>query len=142
MRIRLGKLLMLGGLVAGAMVVAKKVRGGGSAYEDDEIDSAEGEGTFGERGAEAPEQQMSIAETRTDVTPEELAMAARVETSMGAIREVFPTISEDEIKDSEGDLDKLADVIAGKVQQPREQVKQRLEGILASETPRPSFPAQ
>ena len=130
--------VLLGGL--GAVVMLR--RRGGSNYEWDDIDSA-GEGdAFGDRPADAPEQLWSAAETRTDVTPEQLSMAARVETSWEDIKTAWPTLSLDDVRKADGDLDRLSDMIAGKVRQPREQVLERLNGIIAQDTPMPSFPAQ
>jgi hypothetical protein len=68
-------------------------------------------------------------------------MAARVETSWDRIHEVWPALTLDEIRPAEGDLDKLADLIAKKADQPRDEVRSRLEAIIEEETPRPSFPA-
>lgn len=127
---------LLGGIV-GTVIARKKMS---SSYDDDDIDSA-GMGDFGYRAADAPEQQAAPAETRTDVTVEELSMAARVGASAGAIREVWPSLSEDEINAAEGDLDRLAGSIAEKTEQPRGDVRRRLDEIVARETPRPSYPA-
>ena len=69
-------------------------------------------------------------------------MAARVETSWSRIHEVWPALTLDDIRPAEGDLDKLSGLIAEKVEQPRDEVRDRLEQILAEETPTPSFPAQ
>ncbi len=135
------KKLLIGGLVLGGLAGAVIVRRrSSSGYEDDAIDAAGQGDTFGERGGNAPEQKWAPAETRTDVTAEELAMAARVEASFDSIRTVWPSLTLNEIRKVEGDLDRLAGLIAEKVEQPREQVRQRLEGILAQETPRSSYP--
>ena len=133
------KWLLIGG-VLGSIGAVVAMRRRGSSYENDEIDSA-GEGEFGERDASAPAQQGAPAETRTDTTPEKLAMAARIETSFDAIRQVWPLITLDEVRQADGDLDRLAGLIAEKAEQPREQVRQRLDGIIAQETPRTSYPA-
>lgn len=134
---------LIGGLIAGGLAsVILLRRRGGSGYEWDDIDAA-GEGdTFGERDATAPEQRWAPAETKHDVTVEELSMAARVETSWDAIHTVWPSLTLEEIRPAEGDLDRLAGLIAEKVEQPRDEVRERLEGIIAQETPRPSYPAQ
>lgn len=133
------KRLLIGGVVAGAVTawIMKRRRSG---YDEDEIDSAD-YGDFGSRGAPAPEQKWAPAETRHDVTPEALSTAARVETSMEAIRSAFPSVSEEDIKAVEGDLDRLAGLIAEKGGGPRAQVRERLDGILAEQTPNPSYPA-
>ena len=68
-------------------------------------------------------------------------MASRVETSWDAIQTVWPTLTLDEIREVEGSLDRLAELIAEKVGQPRDQVRQRLEDIIAQETPSSSYPA-
>jgi hypothetical protein len=139
----LRKKWLLGGLIAGGLASVMLLRRkGGSGYEDDEIDAAGQGDTFGDREADAPEQRWAPAETRQDVTVEELSMAARVETSWETIQSVWPVLTLEDIRPAEGDLDRLAGLIAEKVEQPREQVRERLEGILAQETPRPSFPAQ
>jgi hypothetical protein len=135
------KALLIGGLALGgtaAFVAWNKLR---APYEEEEIDSS-GAGDFGERGAEAPEQRWAPATTRTDVTVEELSTAARVETGFPAIHEVWPSLTLDELRPAEGDLEKLAELIAGKVEQPRAQVRGRLDEIIGAETPRPSYPAQ
>jgi hypothetical protein len=129
--------LVLGGIAA-AVVARRRGRGG---YEDDEIDAAGQGDTFGERDGDAPEQRWAPAQTETGVTPEELSMAARVETSFPAIQTVWPTLTLDHIRPAEGDLDRLADMIAEKVSQPRDDVRRRLDGIIAQETPDPSYPA-
>jgi hypothetical protein len=127
---------LIGGLVLGgiATVLAARRRGKGG-YDEDEIDAA-GEGdTFGERDGAAP------AQTETGATAEALSMTARVETAWPAIQNVWPSLSLDDLRPAEGDLDRLADTIAAKVSQPRDEVRQRLEGIIAQETPDPSYPA-
>jgi hypothetical protein len=132
---------LFGGLVVGGVlgtIFARKKMS--SSYEDDEIDAA-GAGEFGYRAPSAPEQQAAPAETRTDVTVEELSMAARIGASAPAIHEAWPSLSEDEINDTEGDLDRLTGRIAEKTEQPHEEVRRRLDEILARETPRPSYPA-
>jgi hypothetical protein len=139
----MNKKWLIGGLVLGGIATAIVLRRrGDSGYDDDLIDAGGQGDTFGERDASAPEQRWSIAETAKGVTPEELSMAARVETSWPAIQQVWPTLDLHEIRKAEGDLDRLAGLIAEKVEQPRDQVRERLEGIIAQETPNPSFPAQ
>ncbi len=135
------KAWLIGGLVlggVGAVVAWRRLTSSG--YNDDDIDFAGEDGAFGERGT-PPEEVLSPAHTRTDVTAEELSMAARVETSWEDIHTVWPSLTLDEIRKAEGDLDRLAGLIAEKVEQPRDEVKQRLEGIIAQDTPDPSFPA-
>lgn len=134
---------LLGGLIAGGLAsIVLLRRKGGSHYDADDIDAAGQGDTFGDRVADAPEQRWAPAETQPNVTVEELSMAARVETSWEAIRTVWPTLTLDDIRPAEGDLDRLAGLIAGKMEQPQDEVRQRLEDILAQETPRPSYPAQ
>jgi uncharacterized protein YjbJ (UPF0337 family) len=128
--------LVLGG-VLGTIFARKKMSSG---YDDDDIDEA-GSGEFGYRAPDAPAQQAAPAETRTDVTVEELSMAARIGASAQAIREAWPSLSEDEINATEGDLDSLTGRIAERTEQSREEVRRRLDEILARETPRPSYPA-
>jgi uncharacterized protein YjbJ (UPF0337 family) len=137
------KTWLLGGLIAGgiASVIVMR-RKSGSSYDDDWIDAAGGGDMFGDRDAGAPEQRWAPVQTEKGVTAEELSMAARVETSWSRIHEVWPTLTLDEIRPAEGDLDKLSGLIAKKVEQPRDEVRDRLEQILAEETPLPSFPAQ
>ena len=134
------KKLLIGGAILGgvAAFVLRKRRGSG--YDDDEIDSAD-YGDFGDRGAPAPEQQMATAETRHDTTPEELSTAARVETSLEDIRAAFPGVSDADVKSAEGDLDRLAGLIAEKTGGERGQVRQRLQAIIDTDTPDPSYPA-
>jgi hypothetical protein len=60
---------------------------------------------------------------------------------VGAIREVWPALSEEEINGAEGDLERLAERIAEKTEHPRDEIRRRLDEILARETPRPSYPA-
>ena len=134
------KWLMAGLLIGGLAGVAIVRRRSSSGYEDDEIDAAGQGDTFGERGGSAPEQRWAPAETRTDVTAEELATAARVEASFHTIHTVWPALTLDDVRKAEGDLERLAGLIAEKVEQPRDQVRQRLDGILAQETPRSSYP--
>src|SRR3712207_5755359 len=128
---------LVGGVLAGAVatVVALRRRGG-SGYEEDEIDAAGQGTTFGDRDGDAPEQRWSIAETEKGVTAEELSMAARVETSWDAIHTVWPTLTLDEVRPAEGNLDRLAELIAKKVDQPRDEVRRRLDGIIEQETSR------
>ena len=123
---------------AAAFMVVKRLFMSG--YDDDAIDSAT-EGEFGHRGASAPEQQWAPAQTRTDVSPEQLSMASRLGESAEAIHKAWPAISEEDVITVDGDLDRLADRIAEKVEQPRERVRKRLDEIIARETPRPSYPA-
>lgn len=133
---------ILGGLLVGGVATAVVLRRKSkSGYDDDEIDAAGQGDTFGERDGDAPEQKWSTAQTEKNVTAEELSMAARVETSWDAIRTVWPVLTLDEIRPAEGDLDRLAGLIAEKAEQPREQVRQRLEAIIEQETPRSSYPA-
>ena len=133
---------LVGGLLAGAVATVVAVRRrGASSYDEDEVDAAGQGTTFGDRDGDAPEQRWSIAETGKGVTVEELSMASRVETSWDAIQTVWPTLTLDEIREVEGSLDRLAERIAAKVGQPRDQVRQRLEDIIAQETPSSSYPA-
>jgi hypothetical protein len=134
------KKLLFGTVVIGAIAAFIMRRRRSSGYDDDDIDSAD-YGDFGNRGAPAPEQQNSPAETRQDVTPEELSTASRVETSMAAIREAWPGVSEEDVKSAEGDLDRLSGVIAARTGDPVQQVRERLDGIIAEQTPDPSYPA-
>jgi hypothetical protein len=124
--------LVLGGIAAAA--VARRRRGG---YEDDEFDVAGQGDTFGERDSDAPEQRWAPARTESGVTPEAPSSASRVETSFPAIQDAWPTLTLDDIRPAEGDLDRLAGVIAEKVAQPRDEVRRRLDGIMEQETPSP-----
>ncbi len=134
------KKLLIGGAILGGIAAFVMRKRRGSGYDEDEIDSAD-YGEFGDRGAPAPEQQMSVAQTRHDTTPDELSTAARVETSLEDIRAAFPGISDEDVKSAEGDLDKLAGVIAEKTGGDRAQVRQRLQEIIDTDTPRSSYPA-
>lgn len=139
----MNKLVLVGGIALGAVgatLLVRKLNGSGG-YDDDEIDTALGEGDFGNRGAPAPEQKMAPAHTRTDISAEQLSMASRVGEALPAIRKEWPAMTEDEIYAADGDLDKLAGQIAEKAEQPREQVRKRLDDIIATEEPRPSYPA-
>jgi uncharacterized protein YjbJ (UPF0337 family) len=133
---------LIGGLIAGGLAtVVVLMRRRDSGYEWDDIDAA-GEGdTFGDRPADAPEQVWAPAETRTNVTPESLSMAARVETSWQDIQTVWPSLTLDDARPAEGDLDRLAARISEKVEQPKDEVRARLDEIIARDTPTPSFPA-
>lgn len=137
------KWLLVGGLVATGVagVVVARRRSADSGYEWDDVDSAGSDDAFGERAADAPEQKMAPAETRNDVTPEALSMAARLETAYEAIHTAFPLLSLAELRKAEGDIDRLAGLIAEKAEQPRDQVRQRLDGIVAQEVPDASYPA-
>ncbi|MGH2586231.1 MAG: hypothetical protein ACRDJE_15060 [Dehalococcoidia bacterium] len=142
-----GKLL-LGGLLVGGIATAILIRRRGRSdgwddygYDDDAIDAAGQGDTFGDRPADAPEQRWAPAQTEHGVTAEQLSMAARVETSWDAIHTTWPSLTLDEVRPAEGDLDRLAGLIAEKVEQPRDEVRSLLEAILAQETPDPSFPA-
>jgi len=134
------KKLLLGGVVIGGITAFVLRKRRGSGYDEDEIDSAD-YGEFGDRGAPAPEQQMATAETRHDTTPEALSMAARVETSLDDIRAAFPGVSAEEIKSAESDLDRLAALIAEKTHGEHSQVRARLQQIIDTDTPDPSYPA-
>ncbi len=139
--ITMAKKWIFGGLLIGGIVAAVMRRRRSSGYEYDEIDSAE-PGTFGERGALSPEQKMSTAKTEHGVTPEELSTAAKVENSFGGLQKKWPSLTLAEIQPAEGDLDKVAGIIAAKSGQPQDQVRKELDGIIAEETPTPSFPGQ
>ncbi|HEY7294939.1 MAG TPA: hypothetical protein VH916_07840 [Dehalococcoidia bacterium] len=134
------KKVLIGGALLGGIAAFVMYRRRGSGYDEDEIDSAD-YGDFGDRGAPAPEQQMSVAETRHDTTPEELSTAARVETSLEDIRAAFPGVSDEDVKSAEGDLDRLAGLIAEKTGGDQSQVRQRLQEIIDTDTPDPSYPA-
>jgi hypothetical protein len=127
-------LAVVGGV---ALWVRRKLR---PSYEEEWIDSAD-RGTFGDRGAPAPEQKESVAETRTDITPEQLSMAARIGQSAERITARWPAVSAEDVNGVDGDLDKLANLIAGRAEQPEDEVRKAIEEILAEETPRPSYPA-
>lgn len=137
------KLILVGGglVLAGGIAAVVISRRSDDGYDDDEIDTGLAQGEFGERGAPAPEQKMSSAETRTDITPEKLSMAARIGESTEAIRKSFPAVSEEEINGADGDLDRLAELIAKKNDGKQDSIKRELSDILARETPRPSYPA-
>ena len=126
------------GVLAAVVIVLRRRSSG---YERDEIDAGGQGATFGERDGTAPEQRWAPAETRTDVTVEQLWMASRLAVSGQALREVYPTASQEEIEGVDGDLQRLARLIAERTGQPQEQVTQRLDGILAQETPRSGYPA-
>ena len=133
---------LIGGLVLGGAATAFVLRKRGqSGYEEDEIDAGGQGDTFGERDGTAPEQRWSPAHTLHGVTAEELSMASRVEASWDDIHSAWPTLTLDEVRQAEGDLERLAGLIAEKVEQPRELVRQRLEGIIAQDTGRGSYPA-
>lgn len=132
-------LALLGGAAIGGVVMVVRRRGDG--YEDDDIDAAGQGATFGQRAGDAPEQKWAPAETRTDVTPEQLSMASRIGASADAIRSAWPAMTPDEIEGAEGDLDRLAGAIAQKSEQPVAEVRRRVEEIIARETPNPSYPA-
>lgn len=127
------------GAGVGAVMLLRRRRSSG--YTGDAIDAAGQGESFGERGGNAPEQRWAPAETRTDVTPEQLSAAAKVGVSAGAIQSAWPAVTEDEIDATEGNLDRLARLIAEKTEQPVEQVRRRLDGILAEQAPIPSYPA-
>ena len=135
------KWLLGGALLGGVAAIVMLRRKGSSGYDDDEIDFADSSDAFGERTTPPAGEEASPAETRKDVTAEELSMAARLETSFDAIRTAWPVLTLDEVRQAEGDLDRLSGLIAEKVEQPRDEVRKRLEGILAQETPDPSYPA-
>ncbi len=133
---------LVGGLLAGAVAGAVAVRRlSRNSYDSDEIDTGTGGGAFGERGAPAPAQQMSSATTRTNVTPEQLSMAARVGEAAEGIRQTWPLMTVEEIMSAGGDLDRLAGMIAQKSEQPREQIRAKLDDVIVREEPRPSYPA-
>ncbi|MGE0542884.1 MAG: CsbD family protein [Dehalococcoidia bacterium] len=137
------KTWLLGGLIAGGIASVIVLRRTSGSHDDDDWINAAGEGdAFGDRDATAPEQRWSPVQTEKNVAAEELSMAARVETSWNRIHEVWPALTLDDIRPAEGDLDKLAGLIAEKAEQPRDEVRDRLEAIIAEETPMPSFPAQ
>lgn len=135
----MAKRWIFGGLVLSG-IVAAVLRKRSSGYDRDEIDSAE-PGTFGERSELAPEQKWAPAHTRHDVTPEELGTASRVETSFEDIQQAWPSLTLDEVRTAEGDLDRLAQLIADKVGQPKDEVRKRLDGILAEDAPEGVYPA-
>jgi hypothetical protein len=137
----MAKKWIFGGLLIGGIVAAVIRKRRSSGYDDDEIDSA-APGTFGEREQLSPEQKMSTATTEHGVTPEELSTAAKVENSFAGIQKQWPSITLEEIQPAEGDLDRVAGVIAARVGQPQDQVRKQLDGIIAEETPTPSFPGQ
>lgn len=126
---------------AGAAVFMLVRRMMSSGYEADQIDAAGQGDTFGRRHGDAPEQRWAPAETRTDVSPEQLSAAARAAASAGAIHAAWPAVSEEEINAAEGDLDRLAQRIAEKAEQPAGEVRRRLDDILARETSPASYPA-
>lgn len=133
--------LIIAGMGAAAVTAVMLWMRRSSGYAGDEIDAA-GEGaTFGERDATAPEQRWAPAETRTGVDAEQLSMAARIGSSMEAIRGVWPSLTDEEVAGAEGDLDRLADAITEKTGQPKAQVRESLERIVAQETPPQSYPA-
>ena len=68
-------------------------------------------------------------------------MEARIETSWEDIHTAWPSVTLEEARTADGDLDRLAGLIAEKVEQPRDQVRQKLDDIIAQDTPDPSFPA-
>lgn len=122
----------------GAVLVAR--RRSGSGYDDDEIDFAGDDAEFGHR-TDAPKDVSSApAETRTDITPERLSMAARIETAYDDIRHTWPSLSLDDVRTADGDVDRLAGMIAEQAEEPREQVRQRLDAIIEKAVPDPSYP--
>jgi hypothetical protein len=132
------RLLIAGAIVGGvAFYVRRKLSRG---YDEDEIDSSDW-GDFGDRPANAPEQRDSQAETRHDVSVEQLSEAARIETSMTDIINAWPSLSEADVKSAENDRERLASLIVEKTGQPLDEVRARLDGIIAQDTPRPSYPA-
>ena len=134
---------IIGGLIAGgiASVIVLRRRSG-STYDDDWLDATGESDTFGDHDAESPEQRWTPVHTEEGVTADEPSMSARVETSWNRIHEVWPVLALDDIRPADGDLDKLAGLIADKVEQPRDEVRDRLEVILTEETPTPSFQSQ
>jgi hypothetical protein len=129
--------LVLGGIAGGAMIARRRLA---APYEDDFLDTA-GDSSFGYREPAAAEQPAAPAETGTDAAVEEPTMAARIRAGGEAIRAAWPSISDEEIQQADGDLDRLAQRIAEKVEQPRDEIRRRLDDIIGQETPRPSYPA-
>lgn len=134
------KRLLIGVAVGGGIAYFVKRKLGGSGYDEDDIDSADW-GDFGDRGAPAPEQQMSPAETRTGVNATELSEAARIEASTPDILKEWPAVSQDDVKSAGGDREKLAATIAEKAGAAAADVKTKLDEIIARATPLPSYPA-
>jgi len=139
---------LLGGLLVGgiatAILMRRRSRSDGwddYGYDDDAIDAAGQGDTFGDGPADASEQRWAPAQTEQGVTTEELSMTARVEMRWEAIHTTWPSLTLDEVRQAEGDLDRLTGLIAEKVEQPRDEVRSLLEAILAQETPDPSYPA-
>jgi len=131
--------LIFGGMLLSGIATAVLRRRSSNSYNQDEIDSA-GPGAFGDRDELAPEQRWAPATTRQDVTPEELSMAARVETALDEIKSAFPTVTAEEIRHNARSLDQLAHVIAEKSGQPQTQVRTRLDAIIATVVPDASYP--
>jgi hypothetical protein len=123
---------LIGGLIAGGLASVMLLRRkGGSDYEWDDADVGGEVDTFGDRDATTPEQRWDPPKATQNVTVEEPSMAARVETSWDAIHAAWPSLTLDDVRPAEGDLDRLAGLIAEKVEQPREGVRERLEGIIS-----------
>lgn len=122
----------------GAVLVAR--RRGSSGYDDDEIDFAGDDAEFGHRTDAPKDVSAAPAETRADITPERLSMAARIETAYDDIRRTWPSLSLEDVRTADGDVDRLAGMIAEQAEEPREQVRQKLDAIIAKAVPDPSYP--
>ncbi len=138
----MAKRWILGSMIIGGIVAAvMRRRRSSGGYEFDEIDSAE-PGEFGSRSGLSPAQEMAPFHTRQGVSVEELSTAAKVENSLGGIQKKWPGVTLDDLRPVEGDLDAVAAVIAARVGQPQAAVRKELDGIIAEETPDPSFPGR
>lgn len=124
--------LLLGGVVG--MVIARRKLSAPTEQDISEPASAEAPADHPGR-VETPEQQPAPAELGNDTVSPEPPLAAPLIPSPEAIRAVWPSISDDEIQQAEGDLERLAQRIAEKVEQPRDEIRRRLEEILSRETP-------
>jgi uncharacterized protein YjbJ (UPF0337 family) len=137
----MAKRWIFGSLLVAGIVAAIMRRRRSSGYEFDEIDSAE-PGDFGSRSGLSPEQKMAPFHTQQGVTAEALSTAAKLENSFGGIQKKWPAVTLDDLRPAEGDLDRVAGLIAAKSGQQQAAVRKELDGIIAEETPDPSFPGR
>ncbi|MGI8549592.1 MAG: hypothetical protein ACR2PL_02180 [Dehalococcoidia bacterium] len=121
------------GLATALVLLAKRILSGRDPMSG--ID-ASGQDSFG-----APEQRWSPAKSESKLSVEQLQDEAKLEQAREDVMRQWPQISADDFAAAGDDLDKLAETIASRTGQSRENVTTTLRGLVTSATDgKASFP--
>jgi hypothetical protein len=103
-------------------------------------DPMSGVDASGQAAFDAPEQQMSPAHAEPKRSPEELQREARLATVKDEVLGRWPSLTSADFDAADDDPGNLAETIASRTGEPREQVERALSQLMAGASAKASFP--